>query len=122
MRKFDLQDWRDRRENDKAERKERRLMRTSTFDALMESVGPVVDGDSQIVHEDVLADTIAVEKRRNIERASWIVGMFMMLGFGWVAGWYMQPQYAPEPVTCDVVVHGSGKEASVVRCEGVIEE
>jgi hypothetical protein len=124
-RKSDFQQWfearRDAAEKARAERKERRLIKTSTYDALMENVEDVEDGDLQIVVEDVLADTIAVAKRRWIERGAWITLAFITAGLGWVAGWYMQPEYEPKPVTCDVLVHGTTKETSVVRCTGVPE-
>lgn len=116
-----FEDWRNEQEKARAERTERRLMKTSTWDALMESIGPVVDGDSQVVHEDLLRDTIAVEKRRWIERVQWIVLALITAGLGWTAGWYMQPAYAPDPIKCNVIVHGVGEEPSVVRCEGVPE-
>lgn len=115
------QEHRDLMVQRRAVRRERRLMKTSTWDALMESVGPVVDGDSQTVHEEVMEDTIAVEKRRWLERAQWIVLLFIAAGLGGLGGWYLQPQYAPQPVTCTVLVQGVGKEASVVKCEGVPE-
>lgn len=103
-----------------AERKERRLMKTSTYDALMESVGPVVDGDAQIVHEDVLADTIAVERRRWVERVYWIFALVAVAGLGWLGGWYTQPQYAPQPWECDVKVLPDAPlaEPTILRCVG----
>lgn len=113
----------------RAARKERRLMKTSTFDALTENMGlDALDENergpydwSQSDLEGVLADTIAVERRRWLERAQWIVLLLVFAGFGYLTGWHMQPQYAPDPVKCTVVVHGVGKEASVVKCEGVPE-
>lgn len=108
-------------EKNRAARKERRLMKTSTFDALTENIGPVLDGDEQIVHEDLLIDTIAVERRRWIERGYWCFALVAAIGLGWLAGWYMQPEYAPQPWKCTVAVHGVGEEASLVDCEGVPE-
>ena len=118
--KSDLRDLLDLAEKNRAERRERRLMNTSTWDALMESVGPVVDGDSQMVHEDVMADTIAVEKRRWLERASWITLAFITAGLGWLGGWYLQPQYKPEPWDCTVKVAPEATlvEPTIMRCVG----
>lgn len=114
-------EWRQvAREKERAERKERRLMKTSTYDALMEGVGPVVDGDVQVVHEEILADTIRVERRRWVERVSWILTVVGALGFGWTAGWYAQPQFKPEPWVCDVKVVPDAPlvEPTIMRCVG----
>lgn len=114
-------EWRQvAREKERAERKERRLMKTSTYDALMEGVGPVVDGDVQVVHEEILADTIRVERRRWVERVSWILTVIGALGFGWTAGWYAQPQFKPEPWVCDVKVVPDAPlvEPTIMRCVG----
>lgn len=104
----------------RAERTERRLMKTSTWDALMENVGPVVDGDSQTVHEEVLADTAAVERRRWIERAAWLTFIAFVAASGYLAGWYMQPQFKPEPWVCDVKVVPDAPlvEPTIMRCVG----
>lgn len=115
--------WRCAAEKKRAERKERRLMKTSTWDALMENVEPglIPENAEQEVHEDMLRDTIAIERRRWIERAQWIVVLLVAFGLGGIGGWYLQPEYAPEPIKCTVKVQGYGKEASIVDCEGVPE-
>lgn len=124
-----IENWWVQQEKARAERKERRLMKTSTWDALAENMGlEFMDEDerdphgwSQSDYESVMADTIVVERRRWIERAQWIVGLLIALGLGWVGGWYAQPQYAPDPIECTVKVLGLGKEVSEVKCEGVPE-
>lgn len=114
------QEHRDLMVERRAERTERRLVKTSTYDALMENVGPVVDGDTQTVHEEVLADTAAVERRRWFERVSWILTVIGVLGIGWAAGWYAQPQFKPEPWVCDVKVVPDAPlvEPTIMRCVG----
>lgn len=124
-RKSDFQQWfethRDAAEKARAERKERRLMKTSTWDALSEGYDEVVKpGEEQAIHEDLLYDTIMVERRRWIERAQWITLALIVAGLGWLAGWYMQPQYSPEPWDCDVKVMPDAPlvEPTIMRCVG----
>lgn len=120
-----VHEWDARRyaaEKKQAERKERRLMKTSTWDALCENLDldHPIDSLTQVVHEDLMADTIAVERRRWIERVSWILTVIGALGFGWTAGWYAQPQFKPEPWVCDVKVVPDAPlvEPTIMRCVG----
>lgn len=86
----------------------------------MENIGPVLDGDVQIVHEDVMADTLAVEQRRWTERGYWVFALIAALGIGGVIGWYMQPQYEPKPWDCTVKVMPEATlvEPTIMRCVG----
>lgn len=114
-------DWhRAAREKARAERKERRLMKTSTYDALMENIGEYADADAQVIHEDLLHDTIAVERRRWLERAAWLALVCFVAAAGALAGWYMQPQFKPEPWVCDVKVVPDAPlvEPTIMRCVG----
>lgn len=121
-----VHEWDARRyaaEKARAERKERRLMKTSTWDALTETL----DEDEQdpyswpqVEYEAVMEDTIRIERRRWIERVSWILTIIGALGFGWTAGWYAQPQFKPEPWVCDVKVVPDAPlvEPTIMRCVG----
>lgn len=118
-----VHEWDARRyaaEKARAERKERRLMKTSTYDALAERTEPglIPDNIEQMIHEDLLADTIAVERRRWIERAAWITLAVITAGLGWVGGWYAQPEFQPGPVSCDIKVMPDAPlvEPRIVRC------
>lgn len=109
-------------EKSRAERKERRLMKTSTYDALMEGVnlGLVPENSEQVLHEDLLADTIAVERRRWIERASWITFALITAGLGYLGGLYMHEQEKPALVECDVKVAPEAAlvDPIILRCVG----
>lgn len=98
-------------------------MKTSTWDALIESLDEDERdpyGWTQGEFEATLADTIAVEKRRWVERASWILALIGALGVGWVAGWYAQPEFQPEPWDCTVKVAPEAVlvEPTIMRCVG----
>lgn len=119
-----VHEWDTRRcaaEKARAERKERRIMKTSTWYALSEGYDEVVaDGEAQAIHEDLMHDTIAVEQHRWTERGYWVLALIAALGVGWVTGWYMQPQFKPEPWDCTVKVVPDAPlvEPTIMRCVG----
>lgn len=94
-------------------------MKTSTFDALaMSEDKPVEEWENEVL-EAVLEDTAEVEKRRWIERASWIVLAVTTAGFGYVGGNYMHEETKPQPWTCVITLVGETPEdADVLRCTG----
>lgn len=97
----------------------KRLMKTSTFDALAASEDKPVDEWEPEVLEAVLTDTVEVEKRRWIERASWIMLAVVTAGFGYIGGFYMHEEQKPEPWVCDITLLGeTAEEADHVRCTG----
>lgn len=121
--KSDLKDRLIRGEKARAERKERRLINSSTWDALTETL----DEDErdpysweQIEFEATMGDTVRVERRRWIERGYWMFALIGAIGIGWLIGWYMQPQYEPKPWVCDVKVHPDAPlvEPTIMRCVG----
>lgn len=102
----------------RAARHDKRLMKTSTYDALAESVEEHLLTE-QVVHEDLLRDTEAVEKRRWIERASWLVLCVVTAGFGYLAGDWAAPMDDPKPWDCIVHVKASTPDdVNVMRCVG----
>jgi hypothetical protein len=104
---------------DKAERTKRRLMKTSTFDALAMSEEKPVEEWDEAVLTAVLDDTAEVEKRRWIERASWIVLAMVTAGFGYVGGNYIHEEMKPEPWTCVITLVGEkAEDPDVLRCTG----
>lgn len=121
--KSDLKDRLIRGEKARAERKERRLINSSTWDALTETL----DEDerdpyswTQAEFEATMTDVIAVEKRRWIERAAWLALAGFVAGAAWLAGWHMQPQFKPEPWDCTVKVVPDAPlvEPTIMRCIG----
>ena len=97
----------------------KRLMKTSTFDALATSEEKPVEEWTPEVLTAVLTDTAEVEKRRWIERASWIMLALVTAGFGYVGGLYMHEQQKPEPWVCNITLLGeTAEEADHVRCTG----
>ena len=126
-RKSDFQEWfearRDAVEKARAERKERRLMKTSTWDALTE-VYYDYESDPyswpQGEFEANIQDTIAVERRRWIERVQWIALVLSAAGLAFTGGWYAQPQFKPEPWDCMVKVVPDAPlvEPTIMRCVG----
>lgn len=114
--------WRCAAEKKRAENKERRLMKSSTYDALAERavIDETMTMSEQALHEDLLADTIAVERRRWIERGYWCFAIAAVLGLGFVAGWNAQPQFAPQPWDCLVKFMPDAPlvEPTILRCIG----
>lgn len=99
---------------------QKRLMKTSTFDALAVSEEKPVEEWSPEVLEAVLDDTAEVEKRRWMERAQWIVLALVLGGFGYLGGQYLHEQQKPGPWECDVKVMPNAplKEPTIMRCVG----
>ena len=122
-RKSDLrewfQDWRNAREKARAERAQRRLMKTSTFYALAEAEdGEPMDWPQEVL-ESVLADTVAVQYRRRMERAQWIVLALVTAGFGYLGGLHIHEETKPQPWNCRIELLGeTADEPDVVRCVG----
>jgi hypothetical protein len=128
--------WRDywwlaygqRAEQRRSERRQRRLMKTTTWDALVETL----DWDEQdpmdwpqVEFEATMADTIAVEKRRWIERWAWITTAVGLAGLGYVVGVYVQPFENPDPQPWECVVAVVGEkydDPDVFRCTGGYEQ
>lgn len=98
----------------------KRLMKTSTFDALAMSEDKPVEEWSPEVLDAVLEDTAEVERRRWIERASWIVLALTTAGFGYLGGLEMHERDEPELVTCDVKVAPEAAlvDPIILRCVG----
>lgn len=97
----------------------KRLMKTSTFDALAMSEEKPLDEWSPEILDAVLADTAEVEKRRWLERASWIVLAMTAAGFGFLGGQYMHEEQKPEPWDCVIQLLGeTANEPDILRCTG----
>lgn len=103
-------------------------MRSSTWDALTESL----DEDerdpydwSQVEYEAAMQATIAVNKRRWIERGAWITLAVGLAGVGYIGGVYMQPIENPQPQPWECVVEVVGEaydDPDVFRCKGGYEQ
>jgi hypothetical protein len=102
-----------------AERTKKRLMKTSTFDALaMSEDKGIAEWDDEVLAA-VLEDTAEVEKRRWIERGSWIVTVVVAAGFGILAGQYVHEETKPQPWVCEITLVGqTAEEPDKVRCTG----
>lgn len=98
----------------------KRLMKTSTFDALATSEEKPIDEWAPEVLDAVLEDTVEVEKRRWIERASWITFALVTAGLGYLGGLYMHEQEKPALVECDVKVAPEAAlvDPIILRCVG----
>lgn len=98
----------------------KRLMKTSTFDALAMSEDRPVEEWSDEVLDAVLEDTVEVEKRRWMERAQWAVIGLVLAGFGYLGGLHIHEQEKPGPWECDVKVLPDAplKEPTIMRCVG----
>lgn len=100
-------------------KRERRLMRTSTFKALASlEYGPPEAWDPEFLQE-TLENTQAVERMRWSERWVWISALFALGVAGFSLAWMVKPMPEPEPVewSCVVTYDHDGKEQ--VECSGV---
>jgi len=93
-----------------------RAMRSATFKILAQREGPLEEWEQGVL-EEVIGDTVAIDRVRWFERAVWL---FVALAVGtgaFMAGWYIKPVPEPEPIqwNCDVKV-GTSDE---VKCKGV---
>lgn len=107
------------RVKNRAERADKRMMRTSTFDALASAYeGDPYDLPQEIL-DDLIEDTVEVNRRRVLERTTWLIVVVMVAGAAFAAGWYLRPMDEPEPVTCNVTLIDHGTDVTEVRCTEV---
>lgn len=94
-----------------------RAMKSSTFKALAEREEEPVSEWPVEVLDEVVGDTIAVDRVRWFERAVWLFVVIAVGVLAFMAGWFFKPIPEPEPIKwdCEVVI-GSTEE---VDCTGV---
>lgn len=105
----------------RAERADKRVMRTSTFDALASTYEEDPYDLPQEVLEDLIEDTIEVNRRRVLERTTWLMVVVTVAAAAFGTGWYLRPLDEPEPMVCDVTLINEGEDVTNVRCTGVYE-
>lgn len=99
-------------------KRDRRLMKTSTFEALASIETKPVDEWEPGILAAVLEDTATVERSRWIERGWWIALILVGGAAAFASAQSMEPGPTPEPWRCTIELSQDGVDPDVLRCTG----
>jgi hypothetical protein len=99
-------------------KRDRRLMKTSTFEALSSiETKPVEEWEPGILAA-VLEDTAAVERSRWIERAWWLVLSMFAIAAVYASATSFAPVHEPQPWKCTIELSQDGEDPDRLYCNG----
>lgn len=99
-------------------KRDRRLMKTATFEALASIEAKPVEEWEPGILAAVLEDTAAVERSRWIERGWWLVLGVFALAAVYATATSLTPVHEPQPWKCTVELAQTEKGPDKVHCNG----
>lgn len=109
----------DLREDLREERRRDRARHSSTFKALAGQVDQPVSEWEKDLLDEVIEDSIVVERDRWAERGIWIFVALALAGAGVLAGWHLKPEPEPEPIMWSCTRVYDDVEVDTIECQGV---
>lgn len=107
------------REDEREERQRKRAMRSPTFKALAGQMVHPVDEWGEDLLDEVIQDTVTIERDRWAERGIWIFVALALAGAGALAGWHLKPEPEPEPILWSCTRTYDNVEVDTIECQGV---
>ena len=109
----------DLREDLREEKRRDRARHSSTFKTLAAQVDrPVSEWDKDLLDE-VIEDTIVIERDRKFERGIWTFVVLALAGAGALAGWHLKPEPEQEPILWSCTRTYDNIKVDTIECKGV---
>lgn len=97
----------------------KRAMRSSTFRVLAEQMDHPVREWGEDLLDEVIEDTIVIERDRRFERGIWIFVVISLALGAFFAGWNMKPEPQPEPIEWQCQRVYDDTKVDTIDCTGI---